>query len=103
MTSNNNPTRESVHRPSRTGLSTDSPPFMCFSRDESAGTTVSLMYCCFVLPNSKEGRSMEPRQLRLPGFTRFWGLEIPRVRIRELQPLRPVRQRVFVAVGAIEQ
>src|SRR4029079_4790999 len=51
---------------------------------------------------------MEPRQLRLPGFTRFWTREIlrserRRVRIRQPQALRPVRQRVFVAVRAVEQ
>jgi len=45
---------------------------MSSNRHNRAGTTVSFMYCCLVLPNSKEGRSMEPRQLRLPGFTRFW-------------------------------
>ena len=27
-----------------------------------------------VLRDSKEKRSMEPRQLRLPGFTRLWNL-----------------------------
>src|SRR5437763_17108357 len=76
---------------------------MWSSRHDSAGTTVALMYCCFVLPNSKEGRSMEPRQLRLPGFTRFWALEISRVRVRELQPRRPVRQRIFVPIRAVEK
>src|SRR5438034_141924 len=86
---------------------------------------------------------MEPRQLRLPGFTRLWapprdgrgtarrrasgggggvqvsnplrqtfglppprergGSKILRFRAFQRQPLRPVGQRIFVAVGAIEQ
>src|SRR4051794_5636102 len=51
---------------------------------------------------------MEPRQLRLPGFTRlwaseFWASERRRIRIRERQPLRAVGQRVFVSIRAIEQ
>ena len=33
---------------------------------------------CLVLPNSQEGRSMEPRQLRLPGFTRLWARGRPK-------------------------
>ena len=56
-----------------------------------------------VLPNSKEGRSMEPRRLRLPGFTRFWALEFRRVRFGERQALRMIRQRVFVPIRAVEQ
>jgi hypothetical protein len=32
-------------------------------------------YGRFVLRESKDKRSMEPRQLRLPGFTRFWVFE----------------------------
>jgi hypothetical protein len=49
---------------------------MSCSRHNRAGTTISFMYCCFVLLKSKDGRSMEPRQLRLPGFTRLWALRI---------------------------
>src|SRR3954447_15957214 len=59
--------------PSRTGLSTDSPPVFGSEPHFRAGTTVSLSYCHHVLRSSKEQRSMEPRQLRLPGFTRLWG------------------------------
>src|SRR5881394_3894913 len=74
---------------------------------ETAGTTISLMYCCFVLPNSKEGRSMEPRQLRLPGFTRFRPgfvrSKCRRIGLRQHEPLRPVGQRILVAVGTVEQ
>ena len=60
--------------PSPTGLSTDSSPELSFGRHKTTGTTVSLMYCCCVLRKSKDGRSMEPRQLRLPGFTRLWAI-----------------------------
>jgi hypothetical protein len=66
---------ESNERP--TSLSTESPTVLSWCRHESAGTTVTLMYCCVVLPISKEKRSMEPRQLRLPGFTRFWARAFP--------------------------
>ena len=34
---------------------------------------------CPVLRDSKEKRSMEPRQLRLPGFTRLWGQRLGRL------------------------
>ena len=46
---------------------------------------------------------MEPRQLRLPGFTRLWASEIRRIRISQRQPLRPVGQRILVPVRAVEQ
>ena len=46
---------------------------------------------------------MEPRQLRLPGFTRSGASEFRHIRIRQRNPRRAVRQRIFVAVGAIEQ
>src|SRR4051812_17322799 len=76
MTSNNISQRDSVHRAesqaSPTGLSTDSLTVLLLGPYDSAGTTVLPVYCCLVLLNSKEGRSMEPRQLRLPGFTRLW-------------------------------
>src|SRR5439155_7424836 len=51
----------------------------------------------------------EPRQLRLPGFTRLWAwrsaalLESARIRLRQRQPLRTIRQGIFIPVRAIEQ
>jgi hypothetical protein len=37
-----------------------------------AGREAPIGYGSIVLRDSKEKRSMEPRQLRLPGFTRLW-------------------------------
>ena len=67
-----------------TGLSTNSPTVLSSSRREFRWNNRRLMYCCLVLLNSKEKRSMEPRQLRLPGFTRFWAREL-----RAPDPPRP--------------
>ena len=106
----------------RTGLCTDSSTVLSCSRHESAGSAVRVVYCSPVLRSSKEKRSMEPRQLRLPGFTfmcsceergpdvfvgmlpAFAGvLKSRRLRFRQHEPPRRVRQRVFVAVRAVEQ
>src|SRR5437016_1445739 len=51
---------------------------------------------------------MEPRQLRLPGFTRLWASEFVgsqphRIRICQRQSLGPIRERIFVPVRAVEQ
>ena len=84
------PSRAESHM-NPTDLSTDRCTVFCCHRAFRAGTTAALVYCCLVLPNSKEGRSMEPRQLRLPGFTfarmgtprnSCWNLRDP----RELSP-----------------
>ena len=40
------------------------------------GRIGEVVYRRLVLRNSKEDPSMEPRQLRLPGFTRLWGTAI---------------------------
>src|SRR3954469_6498937 len=100
------------------GRSTDLSGLLFLSRAEShrlihrsmhsflsggTGTTISLVYCFCVLQTSKEERSMEPRQLRLPGFTRLWASESRRVGLRQLEPLRAIGQGIFVPVRAVEQ
>ena len=56
-----------------TDSSTVSFPTLLSACAIHTGTTEALSYCCYVLPDRKRKRSMEPRQLRLPGFTRLWG------------------------------
>src|SRR5437868_4661011 len=89
--------------PSRTGLCTDSPTVFFGLIWISAGTTARFGYYYCVFGTSKEEPNMEPRQLRLPGFTRLWASERRRIGLRQLQPLRSIGQRIFVAVGAVEQ
>jgi len=55
--------------PSRTGLSTILSTVLSLGRQILTRRAPQSRYGCFVLRSSKEKRSMEPRQLRLPGFT----------------------------------
>ena len=54
-------------------------------------------YVFLVLRDSKEKRSMEPRQLRLPGFTRLWAHRIPALALQEPHPSDACGQRRSVA------
>ena len=64
------PNAESL--PLSTGLRTDRCTPFCGRGQIQAGRPARNSYGQNVLRDSKEKRSMEPRQLRLPGFTRLW-------------------------------
>lgn len=57
--------------PSPTDLYTNRSPSFGGNGRTNAGRHGRAVYCEFVLRSSKEKRSMEPRQLRLSGFTRL--------------------------------
>src|SRR5579859_1058283 len=72
-------------------------------RQVSSGTSARLMYCSHVLQDLKREMKHGTPATSVAGVYFYGHLKRRRIGRSELQPLRFVGQRIFVAIGAIEQ